>query len=147
MTAAAMVRAPLTLEGLAFWEELITECDRYTAAINGVISAQGLGTEHLLDFTRDRGLHIRKCASPSASTSLAIEFFSWGPVIRGKLSGREQDSDVCLKEWEVPLARDLDGTVVAIFDEGRSFSPEDLARYVIQGFRCYYPALSLPYHR
>ncbi len=142
---AAMVQAPLAPEALAFWAELIAECDRYTAAINGVISSQGLAPHNLLECRHGRELHIRKSAPPSTSTSVAIDFFSWGPVIHGKVTGRGKESEFCLEEWEVPIARDLDGAVVAIFDQGRSFSPEDLARYILQGFRCYYPAVSLPY--
>lgn len=138
MTAAAMVRTPLAPEGLTFWEELSAQCDRYTAIINGAISAQSFAQGQLLECRHGREIQIRKPAPPSASARLAIDFFSWGPVIRGKVSGS-------LDEWEAPIARDLDGEVVAVLGEGRSFSPKDLARYVVQGFRCYYPSVSLPY--
>lgn len=144
MAAAVMVPVPLSQEGLTFWEELRAECHRYTAASNGAISSQGLAPDSLMEFDNGLELHIRKSAPPSASTRLAIEFCSWGPVIRGKVTASERNSESCIEEWEVPLAKDLDGTVVAIFGEGRSFSPQDLARYVIQGFRRYYPAVSLP---
>ena len=145
MTAAVMVPVPLSREGLTFWEELRAECQRYTAATNGAISSQGLAPDSLVEFDSGLELQISKAAPPSASTRLAIEFHSWGPVIRGKVTGHERNTEFCVEEWEVPIAKDLDGAVVAIFGEGRSFSPQDLARYVIQGFRCYYPAVSLPY--
>lgn len=145
MTAAVRVQAPLALEGVAFWDTLVAECDRQIGATNRVISAYGLPPDQLLEFTHQREVQIRKPAPPSASTQLSIDFFSWGPVIRGKTNGREKDSEFSLGQWDMPIAKDLDGTVVAIFDEGRSFSPKDLARYLIQGFRRYYPAVSLPY--
>jgi hypothetical protein len=148
MSAAVMVRAPLGQEALAFWEDLIGECDRYTSAINAAISSQGVPPDQFLECGHEHELHMRKSTPPSPGVRMAIDFLSWGPVIRGRVTGQEtKDSEFCVEEWEVPIAKDLDGAVIAIFDEGRSFSPQELARYVVQTFRPCYPAISLPCER
>jgi len=145
MSATAMAPLPLGREGQAFWEELIVECKRYAAAINGAVSRQGFPSEDLVACGHDRELQIRKSVCPSTCIKLAIEFFPWGPVIIGTVTGRQAENlDFSAEEWEIPLGKDLDGSVVAIFNEGRSFSPGDLARYVAQTFRRCYPAVSLP---
>jgi hypothetical protein len=145
MTAAALAPAPLSQEALTFWEDLSAECKRYTAATNTSLASSGLPADQLLRCTDDGDLHVLKSAPPSTSVQLALNFFSWGPVIRGRVTGRETDQAAfCQEEWEVPIAKDLDGAVVAIFGEGRSFSPQDLARYLMQAFRRCYPAVVLP---
>lgn len=147
MTAMASARVPLSEEGLTFWTDLTAECHRYTAAVNDAISTRDLAPEQFLQWTHGRELLICKHGCPSTTVQLSMEFLSWGPVIRARVTG-EQTRGVEFRpeEWEVTVSKDLDGAVVAIFDEGRSFSPHDLARYVIQAFHRAYPGVSLPYN-
>ena len=145
MTAATMAQTPLSREGFTFWEDLIAECKRYAATINAEVSSKGLAADQFLRCDSNSELHIQKAAPPSASIRLTIDFFSWGPVIRGQVTGRETDAaNLYREEWEVPIAKDLDGAVIGIFGEGRSFSPHDLARYLVQTLRRCYPGVTLP---
>lgn len=148
MTAAATRHPPLSHEGFTFWRDLIEKCERYTAAMNAAISERGLAPDQRLECHHDRELQISKIAPPAIKIRLDLDFFSWGPIVRGKITGQEgKDREFCLEEWEIPIAQDLDGSVIAIFDQGRSFSAQDLACYVLQAFRPCYPDLSLACER
>lgn len=143
--ASATALARLSQEARAYWEELVTECHRQAKAINQVASRRGLSAGHLVECRSDSDLHLFTSLCPSTTVKMTITYHSWGPVITGLITGREQDDlEFCPEEFEVPIARDLDEAVVAIFDEGRSFSPRDLATYAMQNFRRCFPGLSLP---
>jgi len=44
----------------------------------------------------------------------------------------------------MPIATDLDNQIVAIYDEGRSFSPHEVASYLTQCFHRCHPHISFP---
>lgn len=131
--------APMFQEGVAFWENLLDECRSRVQAINSV-------TGNTIRFELDRsGLCIRQDSEPSTVIRAGIRFEVWGPIFGARITGQESPlRRFPTSELETPLARDLDGSVVAIFDEGRSFSPSDLSRYLMQSFRRCFPGVALP---
>ena len=146
MSAAPILApAPLSEQGKAYWEDLIRECERATHAINGVAAQHGVKADDLIECHSSPDLHIFKPRCPSTDVRLRINYCSWGPMIDGFITGHEDDDrEFCPEEFTVPIAKDLDGSVVAIYEEGRSFSPRELATYVMQSFRRCFPGLSLP---
>ena len=145
MAAAAPVRVPLAQEGECYWENLVSECQRQTAAINSLVSGRGFPPDQLIEWDHAGELHLRRPLPPSTNIHVMIHFQSWGPVISGRITGHQTPLRAFyLEEVELPIARDLDGSVIAVFDQGRSFSPRELATYLMQSFRRCYPGLSLP---
>jgi len=144
-SATSPARIPLALEGEVFWQDLIRECKQHTAAVNDTLSRSGFASDHFLDCAHNSGLQMWKSSHPSTDVKLTIRYYSWGPVLSGIISGRQNEKFAfTAQELEIPIARDLDGSIVAIFDEGRSFSAHDLACYLTQTFRRCYPEVSLP---
>lgn len=145
MSAAAAARAPLSQEAGTYWQELVAHCQRHVNAINTVASQHGLPADHRLEWRVAPDLQIFNSHHPTTNVTLRINYCSWGPMIDGVITGFEQeDCEFCPEEFTVPVARDLDGSIVAIYEEGRSFSPQELAAFVMQSFRRCYPGLSLP---
>jgi hypothetical protein len=136
---------PLFHEGKRFWEDLISECRRLTDAVNKVAASDGVSSDQLIRCDADEDIRMLKKGYPSTDVKVRLNFHSWGPVICAAISG-EQNSGRKFKgaELEIPIAQDLDGSVIAIFDEGRSFSAHDLTRFLIQSFRRCFPAVPLP---
>ena len=145
MTAAAAAQAPLYRQGEFYWRELIAACQRQAEAINAVAAQHGVPQGHRLQIGPGPDLHIFTSHCPSTSVRLRINYCSWGPMIDGVVTGFEdEDHEFCPEEFTVQLAKDLDGSTVAIYEEGRSFSAKELATFVMQSFRRCYPAVSLP---
>ena len=143
--AAARATVPLYLEGTKFWQELTQECREKIERINCAIAAQGLSRENLVELMPGDDLCMRKRELPSTRVEAALGLFSWGPIIQCKISGaRDGDHHFLTHEFEMPIARDGDGATVAIFDEGRSFSPREVACYLTQSFRRCFPSVTLP---
>jgi hypothetical protein len=149
MSAAAVFRAPLPLyqEGLAYWEELVRECQRHAQSINSVVTAHGLEAGHLLEWRAERSkVSIVRKLYPSTEIEAAISFERWGPMIKFSVNGyQHEDLRYYPEEQEAPLARDLDGRTVAVLGEGRSYSPAEFATYLSQHFRRCFPDMALPY--
>jgi hypothetical protein len=144
--SAAVMSAPLPLfhEGNEFWKELLDECKRQIEAINSVISEKGLSSDHYVQYTAGPELRMSKSANPSTTVKLIIGFYSWGPMLSLAITGHQTDDwEFFPEECEMPVATDGDGTTVAIFDEGRSFSPRELAAYLTQAFRRCFPGVCL----
>ncbi len=138
-------RAPLSQEGEQYWDALVGNCQDQSRAINQVAAQHGFLPDHLVELRSGPELHIVKSACPSTSIKVRISYWSWGPIIDGIITGNEdRDREFCPEEFTVPIAKDLDGSIVAIYEEGRSFSPQELAKYLMQSFRRCYPGLSLP---
>ncbi len=143
--AAAPTIARLSQEGKCYWEDLVSECKRQAQAINAVVSEHGFGGSDLVQCRPGPDLHLAKPQCPSTSVKVRINYCSWGPMIDAVVTGYEdEDLQFCPEELTIPIARDLDGRVVAIFEEGRSFSPCELATFFMQNFRRCFPGLSLP---
>jgi hypothetical protein len=146
MSAAATSPAPVPMlqEGLAYWEELVTECKRQMNAINAAAMNHGLSSEDLIEWIPGRHLGMIRRETPSTEIKLNLSFENWGPVISGAIKGRQQeDLRFYPEELEVPLGQDDDG-MVAIFEEGKSLSPREFAVYLGQRFRRCFPEIALP---
>jgi hypothetical protein len=146
MSAASKPAAtPLFREGNQYWDDLVRELKQQMQRINDAVAQHGLAGEDLVQWLPDSGIHMLRSRHPSTGIQAALEFRSWGPVISGSITGyQDQDYRFFPEEFEVLIAKDLDGSVVAIFDEGRSFSPQELAAYLVQHFRRCFPQVSLP---
>ncbi len=145
MSAAAIsAPAPLFLEGNEYWKQLSDECTRQIEIINSVVREKGLDPTHYVQCITGPELRMLKSANPSTTVKLIIGFYSWGPMLSLAITGHQSDDwDFFPEECEMPIAMDGDGTVVAIFDEGRSFSPAELAAYLTQAFRRCFPGVCL----
>jgi hypothetical protein len=146
MSAASKPAAtPLFAEGTNFWQELVAELRRQIEQINQAAAQHGLTSEHFVRWLPAPGFHLMRSERPSTGIQADLHFQSWGPVINGSITGYEYDeSRFFPEEFEVMIAKDLDGAVVAVFDEGRSFSPRELAAYLTQHFRRCFPEIPLP---
>jgi maltoporin len=146
MSAAAVhVRVPLYEEGLNFWQKVVEECGRYVQAINQVAASAGICADNFVELLPGSDIHMGKRGYPSTDVNAVLSFFSWGPVIQCTITGaRDQNHKFLPEEFEIPIARDLDGETVGIFDEGRSFCPHEVACYLTQAFRRCFHSVSLP---
>lgn len=146
MSAAATARAaPLLEEGTRYWEELIRELKQQMQRINLAVTQHGCSDEDLVSWLPGAGIHMLRARRPSTGIKAELQFRSWGPVISGSITGyQDEDYRFFPEEFEILIATDLDGSVVAILDEGRSFSAQELAAYLVQHFRRCFPEISLP---
>lgn len=143
--AAAPSTVPLYLEGKRFWQEVFDECKRQVQAINSAAVARGIALESLVQFLPGSDIHMVKDGYPSTDVKALLSFFPWGPVIQCTIAGaRDPEHRLLTCEFEMPIARDLDGNTVAVFDEGRSFCPLDVACYFTQAFRGCFKNIPLP---
>ncbi len=144
MSAASVAAYPLHQEGRKYWEELACECKRWAEAINTVLDQHGLRDEERVECHPGAQIRIIRSQIPSTTIEVNLDFYSWGPVISGTITG-EQETNLkfALQEFELLIATDLDGSTIAIADEGRSLSPEALATYLTQNFRRCFPGISL----
>lgn len=137
---------PLVQEGTGFWDQLSAECRRQVETFNRAIVAQGTAPDNLISIQTGSGLRLSKSGMPSTEINVQLSFESWGPVLHGTITGEQAPGRrFVTNEFEIPIGHDLDGSVIAIFDEGRSFTPADLTRYFLQAFRRCYPSLLLRY--
>lgn len=145
MSAATVAPAPFFREGNEYWQELVAQCKQRVESINGAASHHGYGADELVHWFSEGPIQMMKSGHPSTRIKASISFESWGAMISGAITG-EQDPNLkfSAEEFEIPIACDLDGEIVGIFEEGRSFSPHDLACYLTQNFRRCYPGVSLP---
>jgi hypothetical protein len=144
MSAAGMAPLPLFQEGNEYWKQLTDECRRHAEVINLVASENGLSEDHCVHCTSGSEFRILKTTYPSTLIRLRIGFYSWAPMISVAVSGDEAENlEFFPSEFEMPVSKDLDGSVIAIFDEGRSFSPKELATYLAQTLRRCFPGLCL----
>ncbi|MBV9759410.1 MAG: hypothetical protein JO340_02500 [Acidobacteriaceae bacterium] len=139
------VATPLFHEGSEFWQELRSELKRQMEQMNQAVSRHGLEDDELIHWFPGAKVEIVRPRHPSTGIEADIFFRSWGPVISGQVTGHQEDDHRFFpEEFEVSIAKDLDGAAVAVFDEGRSFTPKELAAYLMQHFRRCFPDISLP---
>jgi hypothetical protein len=146
MSAASKPAAtPLFREGKEYWEDLVRELKHQMQRINHAVSRHGCTDEDLVRWLPGESVHMLRSRHPSTGIQADLQFRSWGPVISGAITGyQDEDYRFFPEEFEILIAKDLDGSVVAIFDEGRSFSSQELAAYLVQHFRRCFPQISLP---
>ncbi|MBV9295871.1 MAG: hypothetical protein JO145_09875 [Acidobacteriaceae bacterium] len=146
MSAASPATSPFFREATEFWDELVDECSHETESINACVSQHGLPTEGLVKWTPGAEIHMSRSSYPSTTVQARFEFFSWGPMISGTVTGQQDDDLNFAPEWfDILVAKDLDGATVGILGEGRSFTARELATYLTQHFRRCFPGISLPY--
>ena len=143
--APALAPAPLREEGLRFWEKFIDECKKQTEAINRVLSEHGRSAADFIECRAGQHLHLIRSRFPSTIAKVTISFERWGPVLNVVVTGHQRpEFEFHPEEYEMPLAKDVDGSVVAVFDEGRSLSPREVACILMQSFRRCFPRIPLP---
>ena len=141
----ARIPAPWREEGSNYWERLVTECKEQIQAINSALSKHGHGAVDHVEFRADEHLQLIRSPYPSTTIHAKIEFERWGPIIKVSIKGHQRpDFGFYPEEFEIPLATDSDGSTVAVFDEGKSFRPHELAAYLAQTFRRCFPRIALP---
>lgn len=143
--APALVSSPLQQEGLRFWDELIDECRKQAEAINCVLSHHGRSASDFIECHAGRQLHLIRSRFPSTTGKIALAFERWGPVLSVSVTGFQRpEFEFHPEEFEMPLATDGDGRIVAVYDEGRSLSPREVASLLTQRFRRCFPRIPLP---
>jgi hypothetical protein len=144
--ASASAPNPLYDEGKQYWMDLTNECKRYVECVNAALGQHGIGADGFVTCAPgEESLEIFRARYPSTHVKLTLNFLSWGPVISATITGQQREGKVFLpQELELPIAIDLDSRTVAIYDEGRSFSPHEVASYFTQYFHRCYPLISLP---
>ena len=146
MSAASPATTPFLQEATEYWDELARECERQTESINACVSQYGLRADGLIEWTPGSKIHMSRSRHPSTTIEARFEFFSWGPMISGTITGQQDAELNFAPEWfDILVAKDLDGSTVGIIGEGRSISAAELATYLTQHFRRCYPDISLPY--
>ncbi|HEY7212747.1 MAG TPA: hypothetical protein VH477_20880 [Bryobacteraceae bacterium] len=145
MSAAALsAMNPLVSEGNDFWRDLGEECRRQIETINTIVAEKGLSPDHCVVCSAGPELRMAKTANPSTIVKLIIGFYPWGPMLSLSITGHQTDDwEFFPEECEMPLAMDGDGSIIAIYDEGRSFSPRELATYLTQAFRRCFPGVCI----
>jgi len=148
MTAAAApapTPTPLRAEGARFWENLIRESRRQTEAINRLLSDNGKHRDYFVECVEGQNLQLVRSRYPTTTAQVNIAFEQWGPVLNLSVTGHQTPHLAFhQQEFELPIAADGDGSIVAIYDEGRGFSPREMACFVLQFFRRCFPGMSLP---
>jgi hypothetical protein len=141
----ARIPAPWREEGMYFWERMVAECKEQIQAINSALTKHGHSAVDHVELTAGECLQLIRSPYPSTTIQARIEFEHWGPIIKISIKGHQRpDFGFYPEEFEVPLATDCDGTTVAVFDEGKSFRPAELAAYLAQTFRRCFPRIALP---
>lgn len=136
---------PHTEQGLQFWEQLAGECREHIQAINTALSERGHAGSDLIELRTGEQLQLIRSGLPSTTLRATIEFENWGAVIRVSVRGHQTpDFSFYPQDMELPLAKECDGSLVAIFDEGKSLCPCELAAYLAQHFRRCFPNVALP---
>jgi hypothetical protein len=148
MTTAASpapIPTPLREEGLHFWNNLTEECKNRIAAINCSLSAKDRDSQDQIEFRPGEHLSMSRSRHPSTFIGVTMTFERWGPVLRVNISG-QQNPQLAFphEEFELPLALDVDGSIIAIFDEGRSLRPQEVACLLAQSFHRCFPRVSFP---
>ena len=146
--SAATISAPIPLfqEASQYWQELINECKRYIDTINAVLAQHGVPADDRVIWTSGSEMQISRSQLPSTKVQFNMQFYPWGPMISGVITGDQaEDLKFAPEEFDFAIAKDLDETVVAIIDEGRSLCPREVALYLTQFFRRCFPCISLTF--
>lgn len=144
--SAATISAPIPLfqEANQYWQELINECKHYTDTINAVLAERGVSEEDRVIWTTASQMQISRSQLPSTKVQFNMQFYPWGPMISGTVTGDQADDlKFAPEEFDLVIAKDLDDTVVAIIDEGRSLCPREVALFLVQHLRRCFPCISL----
>ncbi|HEY7307105.1 MAG TPA: hypothetical protein VH601_23480 [Bryobacteraceae bacterium] len=145
--SAATLSAPIPLfhEANAYWQDLMQECKRQIEGINASLTQHGVPDDDRVKWISGQQTEMSRSQLPSTRVQFNMQFYPWGPMISGTLTGEQAEGiNFAPEEFDLVIAKDLDETVVAIIDEGRSFSPREVAHFLTQNFRRCFPCISLP---
>jgi hypothetical protein len=130
---------------MRFWEDLTQECKKQIGALNRALSKHGVADADHVEFHTGRQLRLIRSSYPSTTIDVNMVLEQWGPVLRVCIAGHKASRlGLLQEEFEMPVATDVDGCIVGVFDEGRSLCPRELASYLAQHFRHCFPRISLP---
>ena len=90
------------------------------------------------------GFHPEYSGRDNIALSAALYGLDAAEVLRRPISSEPESLDPQKTTSADPIAIDRDNEIVAIFDEGRSFSPHEVASYLMRYFHSCYPAISFP---
>jgi hypothetical protein len=144
--SAATISAPIPLfqEANQYWQELISECKHHVDTINAILAEHGVPEDDRVVWTTGPQMQICCSHLPSTKVQFNMQFYPWGPMISGTVTGDQtEDLKFAPEEFDFVIAKDLDDTVVAIIDEGRSLCPREVALFLIQHLRRCFPCISL----
>ncbi len=144
--SAVTLSAPIPMfqEANTYWHELIEECKRQTGVINSVLSQYGLPAHDRVIWDSGALMRMSRPQLPSTKVEFNMQFYPWGPMISGTVTGDQaEDLKFAPEEFDFVIAKDLDGAVVAVIDEGRSLCPREAAMLLTQNFRRCFPCISL----
>lgn len=142
--AASAVMACREDLGKDYWGRLSVECERQASAVNTALAEHGDPPDRAIVFSTGSEIRLATSDSPSTRIYARLGFRTWGPVISATIDCYEADGVRLTEEFEVPVAQDVDGEIVGLFDQGRSVGPRELAAYFLQHFTHCYPSLTLP---
>ena len=143
VTASAPI--PLFHEANTYWQELTKECKRQIEAINAILEQHSVPVDDRVEWISGSALEMRRSHLPSTKVQFNMQFYPWGPMISGAVTGDQaEDLKFAPEEFDLVIAKDLDETVVAVIDEGRSLCPKEVALFFTQNFRRCFPCISLP---
>ncbi len=146
MSAVSQATVPFYQQALAYWSDLRLQCQKQVEAINSVVEENNLSQWEKVQWRPGSMSFAMLCTSlPSTVITLSLDFEHWGPKVTGCIRGEQEDSlHFYPEDFEFPITFDDDDSVVAVIHEGRSLTPLEFAKFVVQNFRRSYPGISLP---
>jgi hypothetical protein len=144
-TALARSASPSREEWVGYWEQFNEECRKQIASINATLTGHGKSPADCVQCHCGPELRLSRLRYPSTEIKAVLAFEQWGSSISVRITGHQTpELGFYPEEAEFPLARDLNGSIIAIYDEGRSLEARELASYLTQHFRRCYPRITLP---
>jgi hypothetical protein len=147
MAAAALARSdsPTQEERIGYWDQFTEECRKQIATINATLADHGKSSADCVQCHCGPELRLIRLRYPSTEIKAVLALEHWGSSINVRITGHQTpEFGFYPEEAEFPLARDLNGSVIAIYEEGKSLEARELASYLTQHFRRCFPRISLP---
>jgi hypothetical protein len=144
--SAATVSAPIPLfqEANTYWQELMQECKLQIDTINAILAEHDVPPDDRIAWAPGPRMQMSRPQLPSTKVQFNMQFYPWGPMISGTVTGDQADDlKFAPEEFDLVIAKDLDDSVVAIIDEGRSLCPREVALFLTQNFRRCFPCISI----
>jgi hypothetical protein len=145
VVSPALASGLLKEEWVRYWEQLVNECKMQITAINTTLTKNGKKPADCVECYVGQDLHLRRSHYPSTEIRATLNSEHWGTAIHVRITGQQTPQfSFYTHECQLPLAKDLNDQAVAIYDEGRSLDPRELASFLTQHFRRCFPRIPLP---